>query len=193
MFENIPDIESKMNKNEKFVKMLKKVLNEIITNKIYKKSSTKKKIIDISWIDDPNLFNQVSNDVTNRYREDSDSTELLSIQNFLDDINNEDIKDKKDASKKFKNLKKDVESDELKNIVKELERSIFGYEGFSGSGLKILTDKQMLNRLPILLTQIQAGNNSIKLKNEIRQILYSLYRSKVLTKTVYNNLIKSIR
>ena len=53
MFENIPNIESKMNKNEKFPKMLKKVLNEIRTNKIYKKSSTKKKIIDISWIDDP--------------------------------------------------------------------------------------------------------------------------------------------
>ena len=52
---------------------------------------------------------------------------------------------------------------------------------------------QMLNRLPILLAQIQAGNNSKKLKNELRQILYSLYRSKVLTKTVYNNLIKSIR
>ena len=63
----------------------------------------------------------------------------------------------------------------------------------SGSGLKILTNKQMLNRLPILLAQIQAGNNSKSLKNEIRQILYSLYRSKVLTKTVYNNLIKSIR
>ena len=62
-----------------------------------------------------------------------------------------------------------------------------------GTGLKILNDKQMLNHLPILLAQIQAGNNSIKLKNEIRQILYSLYRSKVLTKTVYNNLIKSIQ
>ena len=62
-----------------------------------------------------------------------------------------------------------------------------------GAGLKILTNKQMLNRLPILLVQVQAGNNSIKLKNEIRQILYSLYRSKVLTKTAYNNLIKSIR
>ena len=62
-----------------------------------------------------------------------------------------------------------------------------------GAGLKILTDKQMLNRLPILLAQIQAGNNSMKLKNEISEILYSLYRSKVLTKTVYNNLIKSIR
>ena len=45
MFENIPNIESKMNKNEKFAKMLKKVLNEIITNKIYKKSSTKKKLL----------------------------------------------------------------------------------------------------------------------------------------------------
>ena len=62
-----------------------------------------------------------------------------------------------------------------------------------GTGLKTLTNKQMLNRLPILLAQIQAGNNSIKLKNETKQILYSLYRSKVLTKTVYNNLIKSIR
>ena len=62
-----------------------------------------------------------------------------------------------------------------------------------GTGLKILTNKQMLNRLPILLAQIQAGNNSIKLKNEIRQILHLLYRSKVLTKTVYNNLIKYIR
>ena len=61
-----------------------------------------------------------------------------------------------------------------------------------GEGLKILTNKQMLNRLPILLAQIQAGNNSKSLKNEIRQILYSLYRSKVLTKTVYNNLIKSL-
>ena len=61
-----------------------------------------------------------------------------------------------------------------------------------GKGLKILTNKQMLNRLPILLAQIQAGNNSKSLKNELRQIIYSLYRSKVLTKTVYNNLIKVI-
>ena len=80
-----------MNKNEKFIKMLKKVLNENITNQIYKKSSPKKEIIDITWVDDPNLFNQINNDVINRYRDDKNSTELLSIQNFLDDINNEDI------------------------------------------------------------------------------------------------------
>ena len=90
-------------------------------------------------------------------------------------------------------MKNDVKGDESKDIVKELECSIFGNEELSGSGLKILTNKQILNRLPILLAQIQAGNNSNKLKNEARQILYSLYRSKVLTKTMYNNLIKVIR
>ena len=47
-----------------------------------------------------------------------------------------------------------------------------------GQGLKILTPSQMLSRLPISLTQLKAGNNSEKLKNEIRQLLYSLYRSK---------------
>ena len=51
----------------------------------------------------------------------------------------------------------------------------------------------MLNRLPLLLAQIQAGNNSKKLKNELKQILYSLYGSKALTKTVYNNLIEATR
>ena len=90
-----------MSKNEKFAKMLKKVLDEIIANKIYKKSSTKKKIICITWVDDPKLFNQINNDVTSRYLKDKNSTELLFIQNFLDDINNEDIKNKKNARKKI--------------------------------------------------------------------------------------------
>ena len=51
-----------------------------------------------------------------------------------------------------------------------------------GHGLKILTPSQMLSRLPISLAQLKPGNNSEKLKNEIRQLLYSLYRSKKLTK-----------
>ena len=50
----------------------------------------------------------------------------------------------------------------------------------------------MLNHLPVLLAQMQVGNNPKKLKNETRQILYLLYRSKALTKTVHNKLIKSI-
>ena len=59
-------------------------------------------------------------------------------------------------------------------------------------GLKILTSNQMLSRLPITLAQLKAGNNSEKLINEIRQLLYSLYISKKLTKQLYNGLIDII-
>ena len=72
---------------------------------------------------------------------------------------------------------------ETKKLVKEEE----------GTGLKILTPNQMLKRLPIALAQITAGNNSESLLNEIRQIVYSLYRSKEITKKVHNNIIKSIK
>ena len=61
-----------------------------------------------------------------------------------------------------------------------------------GKGLKILTPKQMLQRLPIALAQVKAGNNSQNLLNEIRQIIYFLYQSKEITKKIYNNLIKSL-
>ena len=50
----------------------------------------------------------------------------------------------------------------------------------------------MLQRLPIVISQLKAGNNSESLLNEIRQIFYSLYQSKQITKKVYNNVIKSI-
>ena len=61
-----------------------------------------------------------------------------------------------------------------------------------GQGLKILIPNQMLSRLPITLAQLKTGNNSEKLKNEIRQLLYSLYRSKKLTKQLYKSLIDII-
>ena len=75
---------------------------------------------------------------------------------------------------------------------------IFNYLGkifneqTEGKGLQILTPKQMLSRLPITLAQLKAGNNSKKLKNEIRQLLYSLYRSNKLTKQLYKSLIDII-
>ena len=72
---------------------------------------------------------------------------------------------------------------EAKKLAKEQE----------GTGLKILTPNQMLKRLPRALAQIKAGNNSESLLNEIRQIVYSLYRSKEITKKVYNNIINSIK
>ena len=58
---------------------------------------------------------------------------------------------------------------------------------------KILTPNQMLKRLPIALAQVKTGNNSESLLNEIRQIVYSLYRSKEITKKVYKNIINSIK
>ena len=60
-------------------------------------------------------------------------------------------------------------------------------------GLKILTPKQMLQRLPIALAQVKAGNNSQVLLNKIRQIVYSLYQSKDITKKVYNYIIKQMQ
>ena len=71
--------------------------------------------------------------------------------------------------------------------------SLMAYEAATkGTGRKILTPKQMLRRLPKALAQVKAGNNSENLLNEIRQIAYSLYQSKEITKNVYNNIIKSI-
>ena len=61
-----------------------------------------------------------------------------------------------------------------------------------GKGLKFLTPNQILSRLRITLAQLKAGNNSEKIKNEIRQLLYSLYRSKKLTKQIYKSLIDII-
>ena len=61
-----------------------------------------------------------------------------------------------------------------------------------GTGLKMLTPKQMLQILPIAVAQVKAANNSESLLNEIRKIVYSLYQSKQITKKVYNNIIKSI-
>ena len=61
------------------------------------------------------------------------------------------------------------------------------------TGLKILTPKQMLQILPIALAQVKAGINSEKLLTEIRQIVYSLYQSKQITKKVYSNIIKSVQ
>ena len=83
-----------------------------------------------------------------------------------------------------------VDPESIVKIVEEILK--FNEENQKGKGIKILTPNQMLNRLPISLAQLQAGNDSEKLKNEIRQLLFSLYRSKNMTKQVYNNLLKPL-
>ena len=66
-----------------------------------------------------------------------------------------------------------------------LSKKIFPIKATKGEGLKILTPKQMLQRLPIALAQVKAGDTSENLLNEIRQIIYSLYRAKEIAKKVY--------
>ena len=80
--------------------------------------------------------------------------------------------------------------DKILKIVEEILE--FNEQNQLEKGLKILTPNQTLSRLPITFAQLKAGNNSQKLKNEIRQLLYSLYRSKKLTKQLYKSLVDII-
>ena len=97
----------------------------------------------------------------------------------------------KDEIKEMSDVEKKIEEpDKILKIVEEIFK--FNKQNQEGKGLKILTSNQMLSRLPITLAQLKVGNNSEKIKNEIRQLLYSLYRSKNMTKQVYNNLINYI-
>ena len=67
------------------------------------------------------------------------------------------------------------------------------HEATQGTDFRILTPSQILQRLPIALAQVKAGSNSENLLNEIRQIVYSMYQSKEITKKVYNDIIKSVQ
>ena len=112
------------------------------------------------------------------------NNELVNlIKSGLNDLKNE-IENMDEEEKEIE------KSSAIVNIVEEILE--FNKQKQEGKGLKILTPDQMLSRLPITLAQLKAGNNSQKLINEIRQLLYSLYRSKKLTKTIYNHLINII-
>ena len=97
-----------------------------------------------------------------------------------------------DLEKEIKEMsKEEIEIEKPYNIVKVVKKilEINKINQQKGQGIKILTPNQMLNRLPITLAQLQAGNNSNKLKNEIRQLLYSLYHSKNMTERIYKSLV----
>ena len=97
---------------------------------------------------------------------------------------------KESIAEKVKTRRQNKETDRDTQRTFAPQDSSINLDNFKGRGLKILSKQQMLSRFPILLAQIQAGNYSNKLKNELRQFIYSLYRLKKITKTVYNNLIK---
>ena len=105
-----------------------------------------------------------------------------SQNNELVSLINSELKDLKKEIKKMSEEERNAEKPD--NIVKIVEKILnFNKQQQSGEGIKMLTPNQMLSRLSISLPQLEAGNNSNKLKNEIRQLLYSLYRSKNMTKT----------
>ena len=84
--------------------------------------------IDLSWINDLQLYKKIALEIFSRYNGDKHSFELFTLRTFIDNINNERVKNKKDAREEFKTVKKNVKSEPLKQIVKELEQAIFGYD-----------------------------------------------------------------
>ena len=99
--------------------------------------------------------------------------------------------DLKNEIKKMSEDETEIEKpDEMVDIVEKILE--LNDQNQEGKGLKILTPDQTLSGLPIFLAQLKVGNDSEKLKNEIRQLSYSLYRSKKLSKGIYNNLINTI-
>ena len=103
---------------------------------------------------------------------------------------NSGLKDIKEETEDMTKEKKETKNPY--EIVDYVEKILRSKRQQHGPGLKIPTPNQMLSRLPISLALLKAGNNSQKLKNEIRQIFYSLYRSKNLTKQIYESLIDII-
>ena len=118
------------------------------------------------------------------------------LGNAKSEINNDQVYLIEKVLIKIQNIVKNVPKDksfkieENEKMIDIVERIIeLNNENQLRGGLKILTPNQMLSRLPITLTQLKAGNNSEKLKNEIRQLLYFMYRSKKLTKQFYKSLV----
>ena len=107
----------------------------------------------------------------------------------LVDMFNSALKDLKEDIKNMSEAEKEIEKPDEIVRVAEMILEFNKIKQQKGQGIKILTPNRMLSRLPIALAQLQAGNNSENLKNEIRQLLYSLHRSKNMTKQVYNNLL----
>ena len=124
---------------------------------------------------------------------------LSKLRDASDEINKSRVNLINKKLTEIKNLVKNVPKDkefkieENEKIIDIVERILdLNSENQLGLGLKILTPNQMLSRLPISLPQLKAGNNSEKLKNEIRQLLYSLYRSKKFTKQLHKSLVDII-
>ena len=140
----------------------------------------------------------INDDLFNKYFKFQKPSDMLMLlnkskdtekNNKLVNLINSGLKDLKEQIKKMSEA--EIENEDPELIVEIVEEILkFNEQNQQkGQGIKILTPNQIFNRLPIALAQLQAGNNSNKLKTEIRQLLYSLYRSKNMTEQIYKSLI----
>ena len=140
----------------------------------------------------------INNDLFNKYFKFQRPSDMLTFLNKTNDTEkknelvsliNSGLKDLEEEIKKMSEVEIENENPGLiVNIVEKILK-LNKQNQQKGQGIKILTPIQMLSSLPITLAQLKAGNNSEKLKNEIRQLLYSLYHSKNMTEQIYKSLI----
>ena len=121
LYKSGSNIEDQINNSKKFAKGLEKVIVGIDKNnfRIGRYYITEPGSIDLSWMHDPVLYDEISQDVFSKYNKDKYSNELESIQTFLDNINEEYIKNKKDALEEFKTVKDNVKSEKLRDYIKD--------------------------------------------------------------------------
>ena len=119
-------------------------------------------------MNDLQLYKKIASEVFSRYYGDKSSFELFTLQTFIDNINNEHVKNKKDAQEEIKNVKKNVKSEALKEIVKDLEQAIFGdYDNdeplIEGLDKDILEEEELDRRFKNLISK--------KLRGSLREYL----------------------
>ena len=130
LYKNSPNIKDQINNSKRFATGLEKniVGNDNNIFRIGRDFIIEPGSIDLSWMYDPVLYEEISQEVFARYNKDKNSNELLSIQTFLDNIIEEYIKNNKDALKEFKTVKNNVKSENLRDYIKYLELAIFGHD-----------------------------------------------------------------
>ena len=197
-------------KDTPFISKQKEIFNELVDERLEKITDLDKKVNS-----DDLIYRYKGNTADAKFDKFDNALNIINkIQNgeiSLADVKNNQEKIKsyigeiKKGNKKHRSKEQKSTFCNIGMLYKTRREAIKFYDDYSlmmsktktkatkGTGLKILRPKQMLQRLPIALAQVKASNNSDGLLNEIRQIVYSLYQSRQITKRVYNNIIKSIQ
>ena len=185
----------------KWVKVSEERFNEILSTVTKAKNEGLKTNVDgreITLDNTENLLKDLGNGILdghefkNRYNDIANDVKAIVNKSPLTRNQNKMIETLILLKEILKPKKSDEEPNTTDMTELESEESAAKRRNQPGQGLKILTPDQMLSRLPINLAQLKAGNNSQNFKNEIRQLYYSLYRSKKLTKELYKSLVDII-